>query len=214
MVRDTTGIESALNSFISAYNGYISSAADLTKYDSTTDTRGALQGNGTVLRVSDRLSGLVTKSVQTDDPSVQSLQNLGIRFDNGGKLTLNTDILHQALLDDPTAVTDFFLKKTTGFSAVATSVLDGLTNTTTGTFTLDQNSLDTNITGLKARVDEINATLEVHRQRLLNQFIHAETVIGKLQQQQQALTSLSPISAPASSSSGSSTSSSNSSSSG
>ncbi len=192
--QDTSAIESALKSFVSGYNSYASTTADLTKYDPSANQVGVLQGSSIPLRVSQRLQDLVTKQITAGDGSITTLSQLGITFDKGGKLTFNTDVFHSAFAANPQEVADFFQTKGTGFADVAKATLDSLTNNSTGTFAVEKKSLDDTITSLTDRVNEIDAILEIRRQRLTQEFVNMETILGKLSSQQNALGSIAPLS--------------------
>jgi flagellar hook-associated protein 2 len=194
ITRDTAAIESALNGFVSTYNTFVSAAAELTKFDLAANQKGVLQGSGTVLRVSDRLDRLVTRRISSSTSSVQSLLDLGIRFDTGGKLTFDLEVFQSAIETDAEAVTDFFLTNNSGFADIADEVLDSLTDTFNGTFAIERKSLENNINTLTTRVEEIDAVLEVRRVRLLQEFIQTESILGTLTSQQQALGTIVPIS--------------------
>lgn len=193
VTRDTEAIESALTSFVSTYNSYISASAELTKFDLAANQKGVLQGSGTVLRVNERLSRLITRRLGASGSSVRSLQDLGVRFDLGGKLLFDLEDFQSAVAVDADAVNDFFLAKDNGFSDVADEVLDTLTDTFNGTFAIERKSLEDNINTLTTRVEELDAVLEVRRVRLLQDFIQTESILGTLTSQQQALGSLAPI---------------------
>ncbi len=194
VTQDTSTIESALQSFVSTYNTYVSTTATLTKFDLSANQIGALQGSSVPLRVSQRLQDLVTKRITAGDGSITTLQQLGITFDKGGKLTFNSDQFHTLVADNPQGVSDFFLTKDAGFADLAKSILDSLTDTSTGTFALEKKSLDDTITTLTNRVDEIDALLEVRRQRLTQEFVNTESILGTLSSQQNALKSIAPLS--------------------
>ena len=55
--RDQTKIEKTIQSFVDAYNSFITQTKTLTKFDPETEERGVLQGNGLVLRIEQRLQG-------------------------------------------------------------------------------------------------------------------------------------------------------------
>ncbi|MCA9072901.1 MAG: flagellar filament capping protein FliD, partial [Planctomycetaceae bacterium] len=191
--RDTSKIEKAIGSFVSTFNTYVSAASELTKYDVEANEKGVLQGSNTVLRVTQRLEALVTRRLNTGSNEIQSLLDLGVRFDAGGKITFDADRFNTVVQNDPEAVSDFFLTATNGFSDVADSVLDSLTDTFTGTFAIEKDSLDTNINTLTTRVEELDAILEVRRVRLLQDFIQTESILGTLTSQQEALATLTPV---------------------
>ena len=128
------------------------------------------------------------KAVAETMPAGLTLETLN--FNDGRTLNLRGN----APTDQVGAVTDFFLKRTTGFSDAAEEVLDSLTDTFDGTFAIERKSIEDNINTLATRVEELDAILELRRVRLLQQFIQTESILGTLTSQQQALGSIVPIS--------------------
>jgi len=196
VTRDTAAVESALANFVKTYNTYVSAAGELTKFDLEANEKGPLQGSGTVLRVSQRLDSMVTRRITAGNENVESLLDLGIRFGAGGKLTFDKDVFQSAVQSDPEAVSDFFTTADTGFADVAESVLESLTDTFTGTFAVERESLDQNIKTLTTRVAELDEILEVRRTRLLQEFVQMESILGTLTSQQEALATITPIGRP------------------
>lgn len=196
VTRETSAVETALANFVKTYNTYVSAAGELTKFDLEANEKGPLQGSGTVLRVSQRLDSMVTRRITAGNENVESLLDLGIRFGAGGKLTFDKDVFQSAVQSDPEAVSDFFTTADTGFADVAGSVLESLTDTFTGTFAVERESLDQNIKTLTTRVAELDEILEVRRTRLLQEFVQMESILGTLTSQQEALASITPIGRP------------------
>jgi len=187
VARDTAAVESMLQSFVDGYNSFIGSAADLTKFDPDTQTRGVLQGRGVVLRARSRLDSLTSRQLFGTGKSVRSLIDVGIRADADGKLSFDKARLGKALARNPQQVFDFFLTKDSGFADTAQATVDSLTDPLTGAFTLEENSLQSSVDSLNTRIEQLNALLTRKRDRLIQQFAAMESIIGQLTSQQQAI---------------------------
>lgn len=189
-------IESTIQGFVNSYNTFATTTIDLTSYNTETEERGVLQGEGTILRVESRFQSLLNQTFGDSTQGIRSLAELGVRVTDGGKLTFNSDTLAQALEDDPNAVSDFFLTEETGFADVFESTIDTFTDEFNGTFTVQNESLQNSVDALTARITQLDEILEVRRERLLLSFIQMETILSQLNTQQQALTSIQAVKAP------------------
>ncbi|WP_417382374.1 flagellar filament capping protein FliD [Gimesia sp.] len=192
--RDTAGIKTTINTFITAYNSFVDAKESLTSFNSDTNERGVLNGNGVVLTTVSRLEGLLTKKLSVSNNSIKSMSELGVQFSGDGKLKLNESILEQVLLDDPNAVTEFFQQEDTGFAVVMDEVITAMTDPFTGSFKAQIDSLQSSALSLNTRVEELNEILEVRRERLIQQFTLQETIVNQLNSQQTALDGLQTLS--------------------
>jgi flagellar capping protein FliD len=87
-----------------------------------------------------------------------------------------------------------------GFGYLIESALTRLTDPVTGLITQTNKNLDTKIEGFKSRIESLDKLLEQKRTRLQKQFADMESVLSKMQSQQQAINSYQPVSyAPATS---------------
>lgn len=190
ITRDNSKARDAIKSLVSAYNSYINTTDQLTKFNEDPTQRGILQGQGIVLRVSTRLSNLINKSYfGTNDP-LQSLASLGVRTAEGGKLEFDEDVFNDVVEATPDAVQTFFRDENNGVAAKFEATLETLTDSFTGTFTNEKNGLDNSISALENRVEQIDEVLAIRQERLLRQFIQMEEIIGQLQSQGSAITAL------------------------
>ncbi|MCA9004969.1 MAG: flagellar filament capping protein FliD [Planctomycetaceae bacterium] len=190
VARDTSGIKSTINSFITAYNSFVDATDALTSYDSETNQRGVLNGNIVVLNTISRLEGMLTKKLSISNSDVKSMSELGVQFNGNGKLQLNSATLDQWLADDPDAVTEFFQQEDTGFAVVMDEIITAMTDPFTGTLKAQTDSLQASALALNTRVDELNTILEARRERLIRQFSLQETIVNQLNSQQTALQGL------------------------
>jgi flagellar hook-associated protein 2 len=68
--------------------------------------------------------------------------------------------------------------------------MESLTDRFTGVFTLQDNALKTNVESLSTRIEELDARLELRRDRLIRQFAAMEESLSSIQSQQDALLGL------------------------
>ncbi|WP_298865952.1 flagellar filament capping protein FliD [uncultured Gimesia sp.] len=190
VARDTAGIKTSINSFISSYNNFIDAKDALTDFNPDTNERGVLNGSSVVLTTVSRLEGLITKKLSVSNNSIKSMSDLGVQFGGDGKLTLNSSILDQVLIDDPGAITEFFQQDDKGFAVVMEEVITTMTDPFTGTFKAQIDSLQASALALNTRVDDLNSILEDRRERLIRQFTLQETIVNQLNSQQTALEGL------------------------
>lgn len=189
---DGDSIKSIIQKFVSDYNSFVSTSLELTKFTpgATEDdavTRGPLQGQGIVFRVDSRLQSLITKSYPSNNSTIQSLAEIGVRLDDKGKLVINEDRLDSMIAEQPEALADFFLAEDSGFAAVAESAIDAFTDTVNGSFTIESNSIQNTIDLLNTRIEDLQDILLVKKDQLIRQFANMETIISQIQAQQNSL---------------------------
>lgn len=191
VARDTSGIKSTINSFITSYNSFVDATKTLTDYNVDTNERGVLNGNSVVLTTVSRLEGMLTKKLSISNSAIKSMSELGVQFNGNGKLELNSATLEAFLADDPDSVTEFFQQEDTGFAVVMDEIITAMTDPFTGTLKAQSDSLQASAQALNNRVDELNTILEDRRERLIRQFTLQETIVNQLNSQQTALDNLS-----------------------
>ncbi|MDZ4689405.1 MAG: flagellar filament capping protein FliD, partial [Planctomycetaceae bacterium] len=191
--RDNNKIAAAIESFVAAYNNYVDLSIGLTKYDTSTQTRSALQGTSTPLLIQARFNTLVNRVTGGDESTVRSLADAGVKLTTGGKLSFDSEKLTDALTRDPDAVRDLFTSTTNGFARDFDAALDYFNDDIDGTLTAQNESLQKTADSLTARIADIDRQLDGRRARLELQFAQMETILSGLQSQQQSLTGLSTI---------------------
>lgn len=191
VAQNTDTARQSLKSFVQAFNAYVDKSAELSKFDPDTTKRGALQGQSIVLNVRNRLTSAISKTYFGSTNAVKSLTDLGVRFTTGGKLTFDEATYDKVATDNPAAIKTFFTDTTSGAGKKLNDTLKSLTDVVDGVFKLQKTSLDSTLTNLQDRVDQIDTRLVLRKERLLRQFINMESAISRVQNQQNALTALS-----------------------
>ncbi|HID22625.1 MAG TPA: hypothetical protein EYP14_09515 [Planctomycetaceae bacterium] len=185
--RDTSSVRDTLQRFIENYNAFRDSADEFSKFDPETNERGVLQGSGFLLRVTSRLETVLAKRLLGPEDSIRSLADLGVQVTETGRLELDTDRLDRLLAENFDAVSKFFLEQDRGFADQLESTIDSLTDSFTGAFALEEDSLQESVDALNKRIEELEAILEMRRERLMRQFLAMEETLATLQNQQNAL---------------------------
>jgi len=137
--RDTQGIESKINTFISAYNASISYVDTQMTYNSDTQTTGGpLFGDNTLKGIKLQLQDSILNQVGTG--SIKYLSDAGITVGDDNMLHLNTSTFENALATNYTGVVSLF--SDSGSSTNAAFQYAGATTTTqSGTYAMSVSQL-------------------------------------------------------------------------
>lgn len=108
VTRDTTSIQSAVQSFVKAYNDLNGTVASLTAYNPATRQAGLLAGNSAAVNVQTRLRAIVNGSLTGVSGNLTRLSQIGVEFDRTGKLTLNAATLSSAITSSPADIGALF----------------------------------------------------------------------------------------------------------
>jgi len=198
VTTDVGNVVSEIQSFVSNFNSLIDKLRDLTKYDSTTNTRGVLLGEGAVQTIEQQLYGIFDVRVRQAGTYTR-LSDIGLSASgSGGKLQFDEDRFRAAWAADPESVTNLFSLYRTegsntikGIGAQLEDRLSHLIDPVSGVITLQNKALDQRTEQFQNRIAQLDKLLAAKRTRLEKQFQALESVLAGLQQQQQAIANLS-----------------------
>ncbi len=196
---DATAIGNSLNSFVSYFNQLVTQIGTLTSFDATTNTRGALQGDPSVLQIQSRITELVNRVTGSASSSIRSLADVGVVVGAGGQLTFDQSKLQQALSDHPQEVSQLFLDSKSGFGTQLNSLLTEINDSTNGSLTAEINAEQATADNIQGQIDRKNSTLANRQAFLEQQFANMETVLSGLQSQSSALSALASLASSSSS---------------
>jgi flagellar hook-associated protein 2 len=125
VVRDTAGVQSAVQSFVKAYNDLNTTVTNLTKYDAETKKASTLTGEATVRALQAQMRAAFNAALPTAGGGFTALSDVGITFQKDGTLKLDTTKFTTAMSDTTKDIS-------TLFAAVA-KPSDPLTTFTTST---------------------------------------------------------------------------------
>jgi flagellar hook-associated protein 2 len=143
-----------------------------------------LLGDNTAALIQRQLRSLVNNPLSGLTGSIRSLADLGVTQNAAGQLELSdSEALSTALTNDFNGVVQFFTQTTTGakgFSAQATTTLDGILTAPTGTLAVRQASIQQKITRLNDETERQEKRVAATEERLRAQFTALESVISQL----------------------------------
>lgn len=179
--QNVSGIENAINSFVSAYN---------TAFNEVNQQRGqnggALTGDSSVYQLSSALSSL--NGYTASSGNLTSLSDVGITIGDDGTLSFDSSTFNAASASD---VLNFFgTESGTGFLQSASTILTGITDSTSGTLATLSGSLTTELTDLKTHVSNDQDQVNTLQTNLTNQMATADATISAMEQQLSYVTSL------------------------
>ncbi len=182
--RSATAFSNALSSLVTAYNAAVD-ALDAHRGQEG----GALAGQSIVLALTDALRQLTRYEAGSGD--IRTLTDLGLSFDDQGKLSLDATALQDAVGDDPAGLLEFLGDSAeSGFLQWAAEVLDGLLDSTDGTLSLSISSLEDQISAQDDRIAAEEDRVDQIRQNLVAQMAAADALIASLEQQARYITDL------------------------
>lgn len=199
IAENPDAVLTAAKTFVKQYNTFVEKLESLTFYDAETEQSGLLFGSGETLRVESGYKRLLSGTVRGAG-AYRSIGQVGMRFQDDGKLTLDETKLREAMAEQPGAVEAFFATDETGLAARLDQLADRIAGTEGGLLLSRNDALGQRIERNRSRVESMNERLEGERERLLTQFYRMEEAISKVQSNQQFLTDIKPIQVPARSS--------------
>ncbi|MDP2451542.1 flagellar filament capping protein FliD [Polaromonas sp.] len=145
--RDTGSVESAVSSFVTAYNSLQTTAGQLSRYDTEKHTGAALVGDSTLRTIQTRIrAALNTPQVG----ELKVLSKVGVSFQKDGTLTLDAAKLKVAFADNRSAVAELFAGAggSTGVGKQMSTLVD--------TFTSASGMLNAATTGVKTTLKSLD----------------------------------------------------------
>jgi flagellar hook-associated protein 2 len=188
----SSDLASAIQDMVDAYNKVHSQIADLTSFDTTTNTGAVLQGDSSLLEVDTDLSDLMNGNI-FGAGSLTSLAQLGVTTGQDGTLNFDQTVFQTVADENPQAVQDFFTTKDTGVSDRFQKLIDSLAGPDSSILVSRADTLSRKIDDGQERLDRMNAVLDSTRQRLLTQFQNSELAIAKIQSNLSAIQAIQPF---------------------
>ena len=179
VAAESSGIGSALQSLVSAYN---TATTELGK--NRGQSGGALAGQSIVYNLTNALQSLANYSTGTG--GISSLAALGVIFnDTTGQLSFDQSVFDSATGSGQAAALTQFLGSATGggFLQAATNTLAGMVDPTTGVLTAQINSIQANITSTNLQITGKQNQVTQLQTNLTQQMAAADAMIYELQQQ-------------------------------
>jgi flagellar hook-associated protein 2 len=180
---DDSGVVSAVQSFVTAYNALRTMVNSLTKYDTTTGTGSVLTGDSTIQSVSSSISGALRVLGSATD-TLQTIADLGITTDpTDGSLDLNLDTidsthlhsLNDSLANNPKDVADIL----TTLGNSVDDAIDGILGSN-GLIQTRTNGLNETAKDLQDQLDRTNDRIDADIANLRAQFVQLDAFVAQM----------------------------------
>lgn len=181
LAPEMSGVQTAIETLVKAYNDATKSMAELTAYDVATGKGAVLTGNGTVRTVQTQLRALLGNAVAGAPIGSASLADIGITTQRDGMLAIDSGKLSKALTDPNKNLGALFAGVGTsrGFGAQMDVVL-GRILSPVGMISSHTNSINTSIRDLGKQRATITTRLEDVETRYRRQFSALDRVMASM----------------------------------
>ncbi len=185
---NTSAVSQGLQSFVTAYNGYNSSVAQLASYDPGSGKAGPLLGDSSLLGLGSQLTTALGSVVGASGAPLQSLADIGINFNVDGSLSLNTTTLNNALQSNPSGVAALF-NPSNGYGAQVSSVLTAF-NGPAGMLDSRVQSLHQQLGQFSQQQTHLNQMIATETEAYRIQFTAMDTIVSQLKSTSNQLTQM------------------------
>lgn len=160
VASDTSGVSTAVNAFVSAFNDLNKTISTLSSYDAKTKKGGLLLGDSSVSTINFQIRRTITAAIAGVNGPYRSTSDIGISFQKDGTLSVNSAKLSSAISANPNAVAGIFASLGSS-SDSQVKYIGASSNTRGGSYGVYVSSLATqgNSTGasvLPATIDALN----------------------------------------------------------
>jgi flagellar hook-associated protein 2 len=178
---DTSSAQTAIDKFVTAVNGVLSSIQTLTSYDPSTQTAGPLNGNATLEAFQNQLQNILGKFTNAGG-GIKSLTDLGITAGTDGTYSTDDTKLGNALSASLASVGNL-LGGTNGIATQINNLVDGYTKPGGLIATINQ-GLQTGLTNLSTQQTALAAQMAAYSARLTAEYNAMDTAVALLKQTQ------------------------------
>ena len=178
--QDTTAIQNALQSFVTAYNA---TADQLSK--SHGQSGNALQGDSILFSAQSAL-----QAINGYTGGSSPLSSLGLDLDNSGHLTFNSTEFQASASQGFSALAAYLGSSTSGFIQAANSAIQNLEDPITGAVKNEEEQLTIALSSLNTKIGDQVDYINNFQQTLLTQLSQSDAAIYQLEQQNTFYTGL------------------------
>ncbi|MFE8644611.1 flagellar filament capping protein FliD [Sphingomonas sp. NCPPB 2930] len=182
VTADTATTKKGIQAFVDAYNAINDLLSSSTKYDADTKTAGLLQGDSTALNLQSILRTMV--GAATKGGAYETLSDIGVAVQRGGRLTVDSTKLDKALAADAAGVKNLFANATGSDAdkgiAVKFKTLTSAMLSLDGSFNAKTDALAAADKRNQSEQDRVNARAAALEKRLNAQYTALDTQMASL----------------------------------
>jgi flagellar hook-associated protein 2 len=186
VAQDVAGIQSAIGSFVSAFNAAVDELQQ-----NRGQNGGALAGQSIISQLSGALRNLADYTPTSGSPDIQSVADLGLTFDQTGHLQFDSSVYSAAAGSSLSNVLNFLGSETGGgFLQAAHNILTSVTDSTNGLVANDISATGASVTNLTKKISSKQDTVTQMQTNLIQQMSRADAAISAMEQQVTQITNL------------------------
>jgi flagellar hook-associated protein 2 len=182
-------IEEKFNEFVTDYNAIISKVSDLTKYDQDTKSAGVFQGNSQIRSIKTSISDAFSMHFGANG---KTIADFGFETNRDGTLSLDSSKLKESLSKDSNEIKNFFLGDidNKGAFRLLNDSLFNIGTKSSGVLKSLQSNIDDRQKSLIESQERAQKRLDDRYDIMIKKFAAYDGIMGKLDSQAQALTSM------------------------
>jgi len=183
---DESTAESAINSFVSAWNTVVNDIN--AQFAVSSDGSGAqpLESDSTLRDVQSQLLSAITYSIGGNNGFV-NLASIGLNLNDDGTISVDSTTLDNALSSNSASV-QTLMQGATGFATNLSNTLNLITDPTQGLITLDLQGMSQTNQDLSNQISDMEASLTTEQQNLTTQYDQMQVALQELPQLQSQIT--------------------------
>ncbi len=106
--NNTTGIASAVDSFVTAYNALNTAVQGVSSYNSSTSTGGVLMGDPMINAIQTQMHAALNNAISNTTSTYTTLDAIGVTFQKDGSLAVDTTKLNNAINTNASDIASLF----------------------------------------------------------------------------------------------------------
>ncbi len=175
---DKLGVEGKIQNFVDKFNSLMNIVNELTDYDTATNTKGLLTGDSTTTAIEIQIRRIISTSVSGVESDFTNLAELGIRTENDGTLSLDSESLARAIDNNFDDVGKVF-SGDNGIAAQIDSLLGNYLDNN-GIISTRSDSLDRELDEIALSRGDLERRLESVERRIRSQFTAMDILVAQL----------------------------------
>ena len=161
--KDTASVQSAIGTFVNAYNSLQGVAKALTAFDATRKSGAVLLGDSTLRNIQAGIRSALTSAQTYGGSDLTMLSQIGVSFQKDGTLAIDSTKLTAGLGSKMSGVANLFSGAASAYGTKMSALITGYTDTTGGVLTAATKGINTTLDLLAkqytATSDRVDATV-------------------------------------------------------
>jgi len=175
--KNTSAIKAEVETFVASYNELATVLNELTDYDPTTQTRGLLLGDSTVNNIETQIRRILSNTVEGSG-TLNSLASLGISTNSNGLLSLDSDELTDAVVNNSDDFSNLF-SSDNGVATKLDDLLDQFLGST-GILKTREDGFQQRLDEITDQRDQLDLRLDKIETRLRAQYASLDILVSQL----------------------------------